>query len=299
MPDKVSALTNNKRGKKVAIIGADGYIGNALIKQLTKHEDLSFILTSRKTGQTKADGWMMLNLNEKASWQRLHESEPDVVVLLAAMTQIAACEQQPELARSLNVTATLALMTQFHEAGIPVIWLSTNQVFGCDEPFVAAEQSFKPCSFYGQLKAEVEQSIAEQGLNVAVIRPGKVIGPEFGLFQHWESQLLQGNTVEAFTDHVIAPVSLDRLLQLIERLVYSPVSGVYQLSGVEDLSYFELIQRFIKFFGFSADNIAECRALSKGVKPLAFGSLQPHSSDDLPLSGVPLDEVFNDYAKGR
>lgn len=271
----------------ISIIGADSYLGDYLYQSLQKQQALlgisfAFHLTSRRQPlphHTSHENthWHYLDLALPDTWQL---PKTDVVFVFAALTGIAACEKQPKRAKQLNVDNTLQLVEQLVAQGCFCIVPSTNQVFACDEPAVAVDTHYAPCSFYGELKAQLEQKLlALKTEQVAIVRPGKVIGPNFGLFGRWIEQLTRNDVVTAFSDHRCAPVALHSLTALFIRMAVTQIGGIYQLSGEQDVSYAQLLRQIIKLFGFSADNIAECRAASQGVKPTAYGSLTPHYPD--------------------
>lgn len=271
----------------ISIIGADSYLGEYLYRSLLKHQQLLGItfelhLTSRRQPVAPRDSlpnvhWHFLDLAKPESWQL---PTTQVAFIFAALTGIAACEQAPERAKRLNVDMPLQLVQHLLSQETFCVLPSTNQVFACDTPKIEFDAVFSPCSFYGELKAELEQRLLNlQAERIAIVRPGKVIGPKFGLFEQWIDALKQGEKVTAFSDHRCAPIALQSLTELFVRVAVTQIGGIYQISGEQDVSYAYLLRQIIKLFGFSADNIAECRAASQGVKPTAYGSLTPHFPD--------------------
>lgn len=277
----------------ISIIGADSYFGQYLLRTLQQHQQqlgvqFDFHLTSRRqtlisrTAQPHVH-WHFLDLANPVTWQL---PTTDVAFVFAALTGIADCERQPALATRLNLDAPEQLIQKMISKGTFCVLPSTNQVFDCTSAHILFDANYAPCSFYGELKAQLEQRLlALQSPKIAIVRPGKVIGPKFALFTRWLSQLKQGEVVSAFTDHRCAPVALQSLTELFMRIAITQISGIYQLSGEQDVSYAQLLRQITKLFGFSADNIAECRAASQGVKPTAYGSLTPHFPDLLASAG--------------
>lgn len=85
----------------------------------------------------------------------------DVVVHLAAWTDVDACESDPELARAVNVGGTRAVVSAASDKGARVIYLSTDYVFDgrSDRPYREDDPS-NPLSVYGRTKVEGEELMA-------------------------------------------------------------------------------------------------------------------------------------------
>ena len=98
--------------------------------------------------------------------------------LCAAIARLAACAADPEGSAHINVTQTLALIERLLARGIPVLFLSTNQVFDGRTPHERAEAPHSPVSEYGRQKARTEAALLrqmERGAPVAILRLAKVV----------------------------------------------------------------------------------------------------------------------------
>ena len=76
--------------------------------------------------------------------------------IFAAIARVAACEADPKGSAHVNVTQTLALADRLLTRGIPVLYLSTNQVFDGTTPNVAPDASYSPVTEYGRQKVLAE-----------------------------------------------------------------------------------------------------------------------------------------------
>lgn len=254
----------------VLIIGGDSYIGQALHTLLIE-QGHKVVATQRKDSQQSN----YLDLSMPFVNHTLLSLPYDAVVFLAAMTNISQCSDLPQQAQQLNVVNTLELLNYFSQRNVFSIFMSSNQVFSCQQASIHWQTEYQPCSFYGELKAKVEQEIIKQSLNVAIVRPTKVIGVNFLLFKQWLDALLNKKPLFAFKDHFIAPISLSFLCKQLMALIQTPENAIIQLSGAKDISYFELAQSFAENLNFTQANIFAISASDKGVTPLPYGSLKP------------------------
>ena len=95
-------ISNKLEGKVVAITGASGYIGSALIQELEKYS-LKIIRISRKELVPKdgVEDWI-LDLNKNSSWIRI-VSKSDIIFHLSGNTSIYNAEKDSE--RKLNINS--------------------------------------------------------------------------------------------------------------------------------------------------------------------------------------------------
>jgi nucleoside-diphosphate-sugar epimerase len=93
----------------------------------------------------------------------------DAVVHLAAIVGDPACSREPDLARSVNLLASLALIEESQKAGISrFLFASTCSNYGkmrdADE-YVDEESELSPVSLYAETKVAVERALLQSGRN--------------------------------------------------------------------------------------------------------------------------------------
>ncbi len=282
---------------KVLILGGDSYIGLALHSKLTE-QGYRVVATQRKN--CAKDNY--LDLSAPLANSALLSQQYDAVVFLAAMTNISRCRDLPQKALKLNVTNTLELLNYFSQRNIFSIFMSTNQVFSCQKPNVHWQTEYQPCSLYGELKAKVEKEIYKQSLNVAIVRPTKVIGVNFLLFAQWQQAILSKTPILAFKDHFIAPISLSFLCKQLITLIQTSEIITMQLSGANDISYYQLAQIFAEQLNLPQPNIVAISAVDKGVTPLPYGSLESCFGSNIAVScdirNESISAVIKDFQRG-
>src|SRR3989442_15591268 len=131
------------------ITGAGGLIGGYLLQ----------------TGPALAPGWQIrgltraqLDLTDFDAVRRLFsEDKPELIIHCAALTKTPACQQNPALARVLNVEATEVLAEL--AADIPFIFFSTDLVFDGRKGNYVETDAVNPLNVYAETKAEAEQIV--------------------------------------------------------------------------------------------------------------------------------------------
>lgn len=210
----------------ILIVGGDSAIGRAVAAEL-EARGRPVAATSRRAGRHPS-----LDLAQPpATWE---VPMADAALVAAGIGSLAACEADEDLARAVNVTAVAALAQR-----VPfVLVLSTTQVFSGAQAHIPADAPVGPANAYGRVKAEAEAvALAAAG---AVLRLGKVLSPHLPLVQDFVATLKAGGTVEAFSDMVLAPVTLEQVAALAADILIGRLGGIHHLSGDCDITYAEM-----------------------------------------------------------
>ena len=112
------------------------------------------------------------DLAQPLDFERLLDTyAPDIVLSIAAHTQVDLCESEPDLAFRLNAEAPRLLARAAHNIQIPILHLSTDYVFDGlgARPYVESDPP-RPLNTYGQSKWAGEVAIAEETERHAIVR---------------------------------------------------------------------------------------------------------------------------------
>ena len=234
------------------IIGGDSLIGSTLSSYWHQKNILYHASTRHK--EKASDSHPMIDIREIQSFQNLNNYKS--AVICAAVTDMAACEIKPIESRAVNVTATIELIKKLINKKTHIVFLSTNQVFDGERPYQKPYAPHNPINEYGRQKAEVE-AFLKYVSSSCILRLTKVIHPGLALLKKWEKTLSNGQPIFAFSDMSLCPVSINDVIQKMDSLVRQKAKGIFQLSGVKDISYFEFAQEFAKENGFSEKLVRE------------------------------------------
>ena len=150
---------------------------------------------------------------------------------------MALCEREPERTREVNVDHTVTLAQRLVDAGVFVVFLSSNTVFDGSTPFANSSQLPNPQCEYGRQKAAAEAEILNFGDKAAVIRFTKIFDPNTRLMRGWVSSLRYDAPIQPFSDAMIAPVSIAFAATVISAVVEHQSGGIHQVSASHDISY--------------------------------------------------------------
>lgn len=259
------------------LVGGDSEIG-AAAAQSFKARGVTVAATTRRKANVAADRPFLDLSAPLEKWAA--PSGTSAACIFAAVARIEACEANPQASAHVNVTQTLALADRLLGDGIPVLFLSTNQVFDGTAPNVAADAPHNPLTEYGRQKSRAEAgffSRMERGMPAAVLRLAKVVSRDMPLLRKWSEKLAAGQAIRAFSDMTMAPVETAMVCDAIAILMKDAARGVFQLTGPRDLSYLEIGRFIAAELGVARSLVGEGTTVEAG---LPAGSGRMHTTLD-------------------
>jgi nucleoside-diphosphate-sugar epimerase len=243
------------QGMRMAVTGASGFVGSALLGRLIVHHVCVCALL-RKPSELLGVETAVVGPLQSADELGLALSGMDTVIHLAGRAHVMVETGGDPLSayRSSNVEGTRRLAQAAAEAGVKrLIFVSSIKVNGErteGRPFHAFDTP-NPEDAYGISKAEAEQVLkdigARTGLEVCIIRPPLVYGPGVkGNFSRLMKLIEKGVPLPfGAVRNQRSLVSLDNLCDLIIRCIAHPKAAgqTFLVSDGEDLSTPELLTR--------------------------------------------------------
>ena len=217
------------------IAGGDSALGAVLAERLRERGHKTVRTTRRRD---RGPDWLPLDLTAKPQQWKLPENV-GAAFLMAAVTSLERCRRETVLSRSINVTATAELGWMLADMGAFVVYPSTNLVFDGKVSFCRPNSPYSPQTEYGAQKAQAESAMRALGDRAGIVRMGKVLTPNWGLFETWIASLMHGDVIQPFTDLRFAPISAQFAAEVIVRVAESGMAGITQVTAGRDITYAE------------------------------------------------------------
>ncbi len=259
---------------RLLITGTNGLLGQKLIAALRNDPDVELLATSRGTDRTAlplGDRYRALDITDRNQVDAVFDAaRPEVIIHSAAMTNVDACELDPEACRLQNVTATEHLVRAAKRHNAHFIFLSTDFIFDGKSGPYREEDEAAPLSIYGQSKLDGERLVREAGLERwAIARTIILYGIAEGLSRSnvvlWaKSALEKGEPIKVVDDQWRMPTLAEDLADGCIRIAKQHATGIYHLSGPDGMSILELVERTGAFFGLDTSVVTPIKSESLG-----------------------------------
>jgi dTDP-4-dehydrorhamnose reductase len=224
----------------VLITGAAGLIGHYLITTAPRWAPQWEMRGITRQDVDLTDGGAVRRL-----WRNLH---PHVVIHCAAQSRTGPCQQDPVLARRINVEATSLLADLAVE--IPFLFLSSDQVFDGAKGWYVETDPVNPLNVYGETKAEAERSVLQNPRH-SVIRVALNAGTSPTGDRSFVEDMrnsVKGGKLTLFTDEFRCPLPAGMTARALWELVKQDRPGLYHLGGAERLSRWEIGQALTSWY---------------------------------------------------
>ena len=236
---------------RILITGAFGQLGHALQSVLSKKSNYELICTGKKVKKGQ-EGIPLDIRNQVALKELINTTAPDILINLAAMTNVDACELNPKLAGEINVAGLEHICDSFKGK---IIHLSTDYVFdGTSGPY-KEDDPLNPISIYGKTKLASEHILLEKDIKNLVIR-GNVLydySPHTSAsFLNWVVSSLKGNQeIKVVKDQFNNPTWTRSMSDIIELSIENDLQGIIHWGDSVHISRFEFAKLIAKKFSLN------------------------------------------------
>src|SRR6201996_8628923 len=242
---------------KVAVIGASGLLGRALVDELAQQTGWQVVATAFSR---LAPGTVALDIRDAQAVEQFVECEaPDALVIAAAERRPDVCEHDPALARALNVDAVRSLATAAQRRGAWTLSISTDYVFDGTRPPYRHDSAPAPLNAYGRSKLEGERALTDSTDLGCVLRLPLLYGPIVDWAESAVTSLVPAIAASASSSPNPKAAVMDAwairyptftpdvafvIRQMLERHAHGEtIRGIVQWSGDEPMNKYEIAMR--------------------------------------------------------
>jgi dTDP-4-dehydrorhamnose reductase len=241
----------------VLVTGGTGLLGSTLVPLLLERGH-----HVTRLGHTHATD---LNAN-LASYEQtasaLDQARPEVIINLAALTNVDRCETHPQEAYLLNVKPVENLCAWMQAAGQPchLIQISSDQVYDGAGPHAEGELTIRNHYAMSKLAGEFAAGI----FSSTILRTnfvGRSLREGRTSFTDWLHGALRGTVpINVFDDVMFSPLAISTLCDCIERSIVEQPLGVFNLGSRDGMSKADFAFAFAAATGLPTTNLVRGNA---------------------------------------
>src|SRR5438309_9411450 len=218
---------------KIVIIGAEGRLGAALVREYRDKYDVSGF------NHAQLDLWNLDDVREK-----LRASRFDVLINAGVFTNVDLCETERDRAFMVNGEAPGIVAEICREKGAKLIHFSTDYVFDGEKraPYTEEDEA-KPISVYGASKLAGEKNVLAADGGHLVVRVSWVFGPDRPSFVDSMVKHAQENEkVDAISDKFSTPPYTHDIARMLPQFFARVQGGILHFANAGECSWEEYAQ---------------------------------------------------------
>ena len=293
---------------RILITGASGLLGINLAQETMNAHDI----TAVDRGKLVNAPFKILNgdlLNPGILDSALDSAQPEWLINCAALADLEACENNPGIARRLNIDLPAQMAKACKARGISLVHISTDAVFdGEKDGFYTEEDSPNPLGVYSQTKLKGEQAVLAENPNAIVARVnfyGWSLGGRKSLAEFFHHNLTNNKSMNGFTDVKFCPMLVNDTARILVKMIQKKLSGLYHVVGPQAMSKYQFGVEIARKFGLKEGEISPKSILSSSLTArrahnlcLSTHKLSTAFGESLPEFSTGLDEFFTQFEQG-
>ncbi|MAZ54710.1 MAG: NAD(P)-dependent oxidoreductase [Flavobacteriales bacterium] len=284
----------------ILITGSNGLLGQKLVHLLKeKHNVIATSLGSCLISNQSDFIYQILDITDEYNIGKIFNMyKPKYVINTAAMTNVDACEDYKNLCDYINVKAVNYLSTACEKYNSHLIHISTDFIFdGKNGPYDEDDEA-NPLSYYGLSKLKSEQVLQKSNCKWAILRTILLYGTAENLERNnivlWARKALKDSQeLNIIDDQFRSPTLAEDLAQACYLVIKKEAIGVYNASGKDIMSIYEMVDRMADFYKCDKSQINRISStnlnqkakrppktgfiLDKSIKELGY---KPHSFEE-------------------
>jgi dTDP-4-dehydrorhamnose reductase len=238
---------------KILVTGAAGMLGSALCPALT-HKKHKVFATDLATDD---NGIEYLDVRNYKQIEKLVEKvKPDMVMHLAAETDVDKCELEPDHSFLTNTIGTQNVSLVCQKSSIEMVYISTLGVFYGDkhEPYTEFDNP-NPINIYGQSKLEGEKIVQSLLNRYYIVRAGWMVGGGPKKDKKFISKIIkkmnETTALKAVNDKIGSPTYTVDFSKCLSNLIETGYYGLYHCTNKGYASRFDVAKKIVDILGRS------------------------------------------------
>jgi dTDP-4-dehydrorhamnose reductase len=215
---------------KILVTGSDGLIGTNILPYLAKHFEI--IPATEKQ-------WDILDREQGE--ETFRTVKPDVLINLAAITNVDGCESATEPAYRVNAEGAGVIAELCRKYDVKLLHFSTDYVFdGTSRRPYTEEDAPNPLSVYGRSKLLGENNVIKNHPSSLIVRTEWVYGKGGENFITKVTKIARDRgRVEVVDDQTGAPTFAQDLAEPVKLLLAQNKSGIYHITNSGACTWFQ------------------------------------------------------------
>lgn len=293
---------------KLLIPGVSGLLGiNLAQEMMSEHE-----VVGTDRGKLNRAPFKVINqnlLDVSAVDSILDSVKPEYVINCAAVADLDVCEDDPDLAKQMNVDLPRRFARACKSRNIPFVHISTDAVFdGEKDDFYTEEDKPNPNNVYSKTKLDGEWAVLTENPEAIVARVnfyGWSLNGRRSLAEFFYNNLTNNKSMSGFTDVLFCPMLVNDTARTLIKMLKKELKGLYHLVGPYAMSKYQFGVEIARKFHLKESDITPKSVVFSGLiakrsnnLSLSTRKLSTDLGESLPEFSTGLNEFYTQFEQG-
>jgi len=223
---------------KVLVTGSAGLIGRQVTHDLIKENFDVYSCYNNEKPEFGIPTYLNLSKSDGIVTV-LYSVKPEIIIHLAAITDVDLCETQRDPAYLVNTKATQVLARESNKYNSFFVYMSTDYIFDGKNGMKNETDKPNPINFYGKSKLDGELALSDSSSIIRTSTP-------FGLhakkksFPLWIKENLESKKeIPVLVDQFTSPTFVPNLSKMLIEVAIKQIRGIIHLTGSTRISRYE------------------------------------------------------------
>ena len=287
---------------KVVVLGSNGLLGQTLTNKLLQNENFEVFPMAygdNRNPNVPIEIFKTIDIDDIDDLnKKIEDIKPQFIINAIAMTNVDACEVNQEECKKVNTGFVFELTQICKTNDCHLIHISTDFIFDGVKGNYSEQEIPNPVNYYGWSKLWAEDAIVNSGVSHTILRTilvyGKVANMKRNNIVLWlVDSLKQGKSISLVNDQWRMPTYVGSLADACILSMEQKVKGIFNISGKEIMSIYDMGIKIAEFYGFDSSlisSIPTSQLSQKAKRPSKTGFNLQKAIDNLDFRPLTLEE---------
>lgn len=255
-------MTGDLMKKKVLIVGASGFLGKRLFKEMQKK-----YLVLGTYNKNPSEKLVRLEMSDYGQVEKIFSDfSPDIVVHCAGITDVDLYETDPEVPKS-QIAQAKNIARACEKYGAKLVFISTDFVFDGKKGDYSENDRANPINAYGKSKLECEKTAGKTKGHL-ILRVSTLFGTDLKskkFINYAISSLAGGREICAAADFRRSPTFINDIAEALMMLLEKNETGTFHVAGKSQVTLYEAALTIAEEFGAPKKLVKKCAGNSLGL----------------------------------
>jgi len=277
------------------------YGGSSLLAQMwyNELEDKSKVILTQHKQKLSITNSNIVDINNtsiESTIKLIEENQIEILVNCVGLTNVEQCELDKKNSILLNAEIPSILSKACNETKTKLVHISTDHLFNGQKSFYSEIDKTSPLNEYARSKLIGDINVIDSNKNALIIRSnffGKGPKHRASFSDFIINSLAENKIIELFDDVFYSPIIINELVRVVNQLLSSDKSGIYNVVSSEKISKYDFGKLIEKNLNLKKGLIKKAKIEKRrdlALRPKDMSLSNKKIQDELNINIIPIEK---------